>query len=144
MADVICLGELLIDLVPTQTGMDIRTVPGFTRNEDLDKSVAELWHDKLKLVAVTRGSRDCRYFTPNSGADVETFKVAAEDSAGDVFVPGLLQGIVSDTSVLRDPQKTTQLCRFANAVGTLTTTSYGTIPVLPDLQQVHQFLDEHK
>jgi fructokinase len=75
---------------------------------------------------------------------VGTFQVVAVDAtgAGDGFVAGLLQGIVQDPSTLGDEQKLRQLCRFANAVGALTTTRYGAIPALPDLQQVNQFLDE--
>jgi fructokinase len=112
--------------------------------ENLDAAIAELWHPGLQLLAVTRGSQGCRYFTPDWSGNVGTFRVAAVDAtgAGDGFVAGLLQGIVQDPSTLGDEQKLRQLCRFANAVGALTTTRYGAIPALPDLQQVNQFLDE--
>ncbi|HUV22677.1 MAG TPA: PfkB family carbohydrate kinase [Gammaproteobacteria bacterium] len=113
--------------------------------ENLDAAIADLWHPDLQLLVVTRGSRGCRYFTPDSSGNVEAFQVTAVDAtgAGDGFVAGLLQGIVKDPSTLGDKQKLKDLCRFANAAGALTTTSYGAIPALPDLQQVNRFLDEN-
>jgi fructokinase len=113
--------------------------------ENLDAAIADLWHPDLQLLVVTRGNRGCRYFIPDSSGNVETFQVTAVDTtgAGDGFVAGLLQGIVKDPSTLGDEQKLKDLCRFANAAGALTTTSYGAIPALPDLQQVARILDEN-
>ena len=112
---------------------------------DLDDSIEALWHDALKLVVVTRGGRGCRFFSADARADVPSLPVSVVDTtgAGDGFVAGLLQGIVKDSAVLNDPAKLQQLCRFANAVGALTTTSYGAIPALPSLQQVLDFIDEN-
>jgi len=112
---------------------------------DLDKAVETLWHENLKLMVVTRGSSGCRYFTAAAKGDVASLPVDVVDTtgAGDGFVAGLLQGIVKDSSVLNDPGKLRQLCRFANAAGALTTTSYGAIPALPGLQQVLDFIEEN-
>ena len=112
--------------------------------DNLDKAIETLWHDDLKLFTVTRGGAGCRFFTPAASATVEALPVTVLDTtgAGDGFVAGLLQGIVKDPSVLQDPARLSELCRFANAAGALTTTRYGAIPALPSMQQVNEFLGD--
>ncbi len=62
---------------------------------DLDEAKNALWHDKLQLMVITRGSNGCCYFTTKHRGEVDGFKVQAVDAtgAGDGFVAGLLQGI---------------------------------------------------
>lgn len=114
-----------------------------TGMRDLDASIDCLRHDALRLMVITRGERGCYFWTPGSSGEVATFEVEAVDTtgAGDGFVAGLLRGIVMQPSALDDPDRLFELCRFANAVGALTTTASGAIPALPSLQQVEQFLD---
>lgn len=112
--------------------------------DNLDKAVEQLWHDDLRLFTVTRGGAGCQFFTPDASATVEALPVTVLDTtgAGDGFVAGLLQGIVKDPSVLQDPARLSELCRFANAAGALTTTRYGAIPALPSMQQINEFLGD--
>jgi fructokinase len=101
-----------------------------------------LWHDNLKLLLLTRGAQGCRWMTPTVAEEVPSFEVKAIDTtgAGDAFMAGLLQGIVRTPGILEDKGRLTALCRFANAVGALTTTQRGAIPALPTRQQVNEFL----
>ena len=101
-----------------------------------------LWHDDLKLMVVTRGRAGCFYFTPEYSGTVAGFTVEAVDAtgAGDGFMAGLLQGLLADPATFRDEARLRELCRFANAVGALTTTARGAIPALPDRERVRDFL----
>jgi fructokinase len=102
-----------------------------------------LWHDRLELMVVTLGSAGCVYFTPRCEGVVVGFGVEAVDAtgAGDGFVAGLLQGLIADRAIVGDEARLRELCRFANAVGAITTTERGAIPALPTRERVLAFLD---
>ncbi|MFO1419546.1 MAG: PfkB family carbohydrate kinase [Candidatus Competibacteraceae bacterium] len=110
---------------------------------NLEKACKALWHDDLKLMVVTRGRSGCVYFTPEFSGEVASFTVEAIDTtgAGDGFVAGLLQGLLTDPGAFRDEARLRELCRFANAVGALTTLERGAIPALPGREQVREFLN---
>ena len=105
-------------------------------------AVRALWHDGLDLVTLSRGSQGSTWLTPDAQADVPTIKVQAVDTtgAGDGFMAGLIFGLLADPTAPKDPTRLTALCRFANAVGALTTLQRGAIPALPTQHQVEQFL----
>jgi len=109
---------------------------------DLDKARDKLWHDDLQLLVVTRGRDGSCFYTPDFQGEAEPFVVEAVDAtgAGDGFVAGLLQGILKNPEMLNNPKQLSRLCRFANAVGALTTSKRGAIPALPDFESVQQFL----
>ena len=117
-----------------------------TGTPDLEKGRNALWHDDLQLLVVTRGLAGCVFFTPELTGSAASFSVAAVDAtgAGDGFVAGLLQGVLTDPAALNDPERLQALCRFANAVGALTTTERGAIPALPDRARVERFLSEQQ
>lgn len=116
-----------------------------TGTDALEHACKTLWHDDLQLMIVTRGRDGCVYLTPSFTGTAKTFTVEAVDAtgAGDGFVAGLLQGVLSDPTVLTEEAKLRALCRFANAVGALTTTIRGAIPALPDRKKVLEFLRDH-
>ena len=103
---------------------------------------SELWHDGLKLVVLSLGRKGCIAMTERGERLVPSLPVTAVDTtgAGDGFVAGLLEGIVKDLDVLGDDDALIELCRFANAVGALTTTARGAIPALPTRSQVDALL----
>ncbi len=109
---------------------------------DLESACKSLWHDGMKLMVVTRGRAGCVYFTPAFTGAVASFTVEVVDAtgAGDGFVAGLLQGLLTDPATFTDEARLRDLCRFANAVGALATTQRGAIPALPDREQVLDFL----
>ena len=102
----------------------------------------ELWHEGLKLVVLSLGEKGCLAITPRGETAVPSPSVQVVDTtgAGDGFVAGLLSGIAGDATVLDDDGALTELCRFANAVGALTTTARGAIPSLPTRRQVEDLL----
>ena len=113
-----------------------------TGSRDLERIRQTLWHDDLKLMVVTAGRTGCAYATADFSGAVAGFDVDAVDTtgAGDGFVAGLLQCILTQPDTLRDEAQLRELCRFANAVGALATTERGAIPALPTRERVRQFL----
>jgi fructokinase len=109
---------------------------------EIDEAVDQLWHDRLQLMVVTLGKGGCRYYTGDFRGAVPGFMVEAVDTtgAGDGFVAGLLYGLLSHPDNWQKEAQLSEICRFANAVGALTTTRRGAIPALPTLAQVRQFL----
>ncbi len=112
---------------------------------DLAQIVQRLWHPGLKLLVVTRGRAGCTYFTPTFTGDVAGFPVEAVDTtgAGDSFVAGLLQGLLATPTALQQEAQLRAICRYANAIGALTTTQRGAIPALPTAAQVAAFLAQN-
>lgn len=113
---------------------------------------ARLWNSGTKLVVITDGERATRWFTPNAGAERNTFPVRAVDTtgAGDAFVGGCLyrfaqagldaatfEGFVADTNGL----DTT--LRFASACGALAVTRAGSFAAMPASVEVEAFLEQH-
>jgi fructokinase len=92
-----------------------------------------LWHDRLRLLALTRGRDGCTLLTAGATLDVAAPMVAAVDTtgAGDAFVAGLLAGLAADPDAVADPDRLAAIARFANAAGALTTLARGAIPALP-------------
>jgi fructokinase len=112
--------------------------------DDLPGGVRGLWHENLRLLVVTMGKGGCVYFTAGSRGEVSGFRVDVVDTtgAGDGFVAGLLKGLLETPDAWEEDAALQHICRFANAVGALTTTQRGAIPALPTLAQVEEFLKE--
>ena len=117
-----------------------------TGSDDPATARQRLWHDRLELMVVTLGSAGCVCFTPRCEGVVVGFGVEAVDAtgAGDGFVAGLLQGLIADRAIVSDEARLRELCRFANAVGAITTTERGAIPALPTRERVLAFLDRSR
>lgn len=101
-----------------------------------------LWHEGLKLAVLSLGERGCLAMTPGNEVMVPSVPVKPVDTtgAGDGFVAGLLSGVAAEPGVLEDDAALARLCRFANAVGAITTTGRGAIPSLPTRAQVEALL----
>ena len=56
-----------------------------------------LWHDRLRLLTVTRGGAGSAWLTADARGDVPSFPVKALDTtgAGDAFMAGLLAGALA-------------------------------------------------
>jgi len=111
---------------------------------DLNLGAEKLWHDRLKLLVVTRGGEGCRYKTPAFVGDVPGFDIDPVDTtgAGDGFVAGLLRGLLLNPGCWDNQAEIIEICRYANAVGALTTLERGAIPALPTQGQVAKLLAE--
>jgi fructokinase len=110
--------------------------------EDLAAGVRKVWHPGLRLLVITAGRAGCRYATAQFSGRVPGFEVTPVDTtgAGDGFVAGLLKGLVDDPQADRNEAQLRAICRYANAVGAITTTERGAIPALPTANQVDEFL----
>ena len=111
--------------------------------DDLDEAVQQLWHDRLQLMVVTLGKQGCRFYTPAFTGEIPGFEVDSVDTtgAGDGFVAGLLSGLLAHPGKWHEQAVLQEICRFANAVGAITTTERGAIPALPTAEKVQQFLN---
>ncbi|MGH1477991.1 MAG: PfkB family carbohydrate kinase [Geminicoccales bacterium] len=118
---------------------ELAFMTGGTEPDDIRR---ELWHDGLKLVVLSLGREGCIAMTEHDEIVVPSLPVKAVDTtgAGDGFVAGLLAGIAKNADLLDDRDAIAELCRFANAVGALTTTARGAIPALPTREQVDTLL----
>jgi len=130
-ADLIKVSE---DELTFLTGMD-----------DVDQAVSQLWHKGLRLMLVTLGKQGCRYYTSQFKGQVNGFDVKPVDTtgAGDGFVAGMIKGLLDQPNAWQDEGELKDVCRFANAVGALTTTRRGAIPALPTDGQVADFLEQY-
>ncbi len=116
-----------------------------SKTEDVEAAVRKVWHPDLRLLVVTLGKAGCRYFTPQFAGHVPGFAVEAVDTtgAGDGFMAGLLKGLLEQPAAFDDEATLRDICRYANAVGALTTTQRGAIPALPTAGQTEAFLQQH-
>jgi len=105
-----------------------------------------LWQPALRLLVVTCGKRGCRYVTSRFCGQVPGFAVESVDTtgAGDGFVAGLLKGLYEHPQADQDENLLREICRYANAVGAITTTERGAIPALPTAGQVEKFLQAYQ
>ena len=109
-----------------------------------DAAARSLWHDELRLLAVTCGAEGVRWYTPDAEGTVAGFEVPVADTtgAGDAFVAGLLHAWIEEPGLERDPERLRRALVRANAVAALTTMRPGAIPALPGRDEVERFLAE--
>jgi fructokinase len=109
----------------------VKQKPFLANRTERRDAVNSLWHDQLRLLAVTLGSRGAEVYTPDGSVHVPSFPVTPIDTtgAGDGFVAGLLSRLVSKTRV--SLQDAAEACRRANMVGALATTKRGAINAMP-------------
>src|ERR671919_728932 len=114
-----------------------------TGSTDPGAARSDLWQAHHRLMVVTLGASGCVFIAAGATGMVGGFSVASVDAtgAGDAFVAGLLDGLLADPDALGDPDRLRTICRFACAVGALTTTERGAIPALPTRQVVERFLE---
>jgi ribokinase len=94
--------------------------------------------NNLRTAVVTLGKNGCLWITPDDHGYVDGFAVATRDTigAGDAFAAGIAWGMAR-----RRPWPET--CRFANAVGALSTREFGAQTALPSLAEVEALLKAH-
>jgi fructokinase len=110
--------------------------------------VSALMRPHTQVICVTRGEHGSSLHLPD-GTTVshKGFVVKSVDTtgAGDSFGAGFLVAYQEALAQGRpDDDALTQMIRFANAVGAITTTTRGAIPALPNRAQVEAFLKKHR
>lgn len=111
---------------------------------DMVSAARQLWHERLRLMVITRGGEGCLAVTADRHWTAEGFAVEVEDliGAGDGFMAGLLSAVhqYGGWDFLDDDQQVLQILYRANAVGALTASRRGGIPALPTADEVRNFL----
>ena len=116
--------------------------------DNLEAGSHALLQHGLDLCVVTLGPEGSFFNTAAGSRRVPGFSVRTVDAigCGDAFVAGLLTQLIAGGN-WRDKLSTAQLnhiLRYANAVGALTATRQGVIPVLPTSQEVAEFLEKNQ
>jgi fructokinase len=108
--------------------------------QDPLEAARNLWHPRLRLMAVTRGASGCHWLTPEAAGTMPGYPVEAVDTtgAGDAFMAGFIAGLLAEPDLPTDPVRLDAICRFANGAGALTATGRGAIPSLPTLEAVER------
>lgn len=101
------------------------------------------------LVIITLGKNGCYVYSASAESRMPGFTIQAVDTtgAGDGFVAGLLSGLLShlhphEPFVVPDKATLEHMCRFANAVGAMTSLKRGAIPGLPYRKEVEAFMKQ--
>jgi fructokinase len=107
----------------------------------LERAARSLWHDRLRLLAVTQGRAGCTYFTAEAQGYMPGFAVRSVDTtgAGDGFVAGMLAGLLEDDLKWNREVIEKALC-LGNAVGALSTMQLGAISSLPTMTEAKALL----
>lgn len=125
--------------------ISIEELEFLTEQKNLDKGLEELFKiaPNLKLVAVTLGAEGSYCCYKGNVKHIPTIKVEVVDTtgAGDGFVAGLLYSIAKAGGLeAMNWDEIQQAFKFANIVGSLTTTKKGAITALPSKEKVLDLL----
>lgn len=104
------------------------------------EKAAKAMHDRgVKTLIITMGEHGAYYSGPDGAFMMPAFKINPVDStaAGDAFNGGFAVSIASGKDVK-------EAMRYASACGAITTMRRGSMPSLPNAEEVKQFLNNHK
>ena len=112
--------------------------------KDLDQGLDKLlkMSHQLKFIAITLGSKGCYYYYNQHRQLISTINVNVVDTtgAGDGFTAGLLYNFSNLANVKEmNYDEVERSVKFANIVGSLTTTKKGAISALPNLNEVNKY-----
>ncbi|MET3728088.1 sugar/nucleoside kinase (ribokinase family) [Fictibacillus halophilus] len=119
-----------------------------TGEKELEKA-AKLITDAyaIQLLIVTLGAEGSYYLFEEKTGFIQGYRVRATDTtgAGDVFWASVLHQLLEKISLLELQEKDIRnILQTANAVGALTTLKKGAIPSIPTLDEIEQFLHQHR
>lgn len=110
-----------------------------TGTDEPAEGVRRLWHQRLKVLAVTDGARGATLYTPAATVAIDGFAVEVVDTVGcgDAFMASLLAGLLThgmDTTALGT------LGRRACAAGAIIATRPGAMTRMPRVDEIDAFL----
>lgn len=110
--------------------------------QSIESAARALWHDGLKLMAITRGASGAVMFTVDRTFNCGGFPVAAIDTtaAGDAFMAALLAGLLDIGMDLTAEDRLASILRSACAAGALATTKKGAMESLPSPKDIAQLV----
>lgn len=109
--------------------------------DDPDRALESLWHDELRVVAVTAGARGATLLTREARATVPGVKVKVVDTTGcgDSFMAAFLTGLIESDFDL-GAENLARIGRFACAAGAMTATAPGGMDAMPTRAALETFL----
>ena len=110
--------------------------------QSIESAARALWHDGLKLMAVTLGAAGAVMFTVDRTFTCGGFPVAAVDTtaAGDAFMAALLAGLLDIGMDLTAEDRLASILRSACAAGALAATGKGAMESLPTPEEIAHLL----
>lgn len=104
----------------------------------IEAGVRALWHDGLKVVAVTKGAQGAELFTSRHRIHHRGFRIKAVDTlaAGDAFMASLLAGLIDCGADTHDVDHLAHVLRRACAAGALAAMKPGAMSSLPDSLEI--------
>lgn len=120
----------------------------FTGNSDIDEGVARLQEQyHIPLIFVTMGNRGSRAYYDKCIVDCPPFlneTTIETTGAGDTFMACVLNGILQYGLDGLDKQKLYDMLEFANAAASIITTRKGALRVMPEEEEVRNFIQERQ
>lgn len=120
----------------------------FTGSEDIDEGVSKIQEQyRTPLIFATMGKKGSRVY--HAGNKVECEPFLNEDTiettgAGDTFMACVLHGILKYGLEGLDKKKLYDMLKFANAASSIITTKKGALKVMPEEEDVWNFMRERK
>jgi fructokinase len=113
--------------------------------KDIVTGASKLWQSHFKVLLVTMDNEGCYYRTARHEGKLDAFKVKIADTvgSGDGWMAGFLAKVLEHGAQnfdFSDENKIAEACRFANAVGALTSTKSGAMTALPTRKKTDSFL----
>jgi fructokinase len=139
LSDVVKVSKVELDWLCETSGDDIATV------------IKRLWEGHAQLLVVTDGDNPIVWHTRTQSAEVDVFRVLAQDTtaAGDAFVGGFLFKLARSlkmrtplSAFCEDSSLISESLRFAAAVGALAVTKRGAFAAMPTLDEVNIMINE--
>lgn len=127
------------NIVKLSEGELLALAPG---HGGLEAAARALWHDELKVMAVTFGARGAMLLTADHALAHGGFVAEAIDTtaAGDAFMASLLRGLLGLGMELGEAGPLQAVLRTACAAGALATLKMGAMASLPDRAAIAQML----
>jgi fructokinase len=113
-----------------------------TGGHSTEDAARSLWHENLRIMAVTKGRNGAELFTGTDKLAFGGYKVEAIDTtaAGDAFMASLLSGLIDIDMDMKNHGGLTTLLQSACAAGALATTIRGAMASLPTKAAIQLFL----
>jgi fructokinase len=106
-------------------------------------ALASLWHDGLRVAAVTAGAAGATIVTPSARVTVPGIAVKVVDTTGcgDSFMAAFLTGLIESEMDLSEATLG-RIGRFACAAGAMTATAPGGMDAMPTRAALESFLSD--
>jgi fructokinase len=108
---------------------------------DAEAALRSIWHEGLRVVAITRGAAGATILTRDASVDVPRIAVKVVDTTGcgDSFMAAFLTGLL-DSDMDLSAKNLAAIGRFACAAGAITATAPGGMDAMPTRDGLASFM----